>query len=79
MPILDMVKKTNRPFLLFSMDLQEEPMSTMIYNNSKNIMQSCAVNIPWAAGMEKENLKDIATMVGATLVDDEYDLKLEDV
>ena len=42
-------------------------------------MQSCAVNIPWAAGMEKENLKDIAVMTGATLVDDEFDLKLEDV
>ena len=32
-PILNIVKKTKRPFLLFSEDLQEEPMSTMIYNN----------------------------------------------
>ena len=29
--------------------------------------------------MEKEYLKDIAVMTGATLVDEEFDLKLEDV
>ena len=55
-PVLELVKKTNRPFLLFCMDLQEEPMSTMIYNNQKGVMQTCAVNIPWSAGVEKETL-----------------------
>lgn len=78
-PILEMVKKTKRPFLLFSEDLQEEPMSTMIYNNSKDILQCCAVNIPWSAGMQKESLKDIAVMTGATLIDDEHNLRLADV
>ena len=37
------------------------------------------MNIPWAAGVEKENLKDIATMTGATLVDNEYGLHIKDV
>ena len=54
-------------------------MSTMIYNNQKDILQSCAVNVPWAAGVQKESLKDIATMTGATIVDNEHILKLEDV
>ena len=76
-PILEKVKKTKRPLLLFSEDLQEEPMSTMIYNNQKDIVQCCAVNIPWTAGVEKENLKDIAVMTGATLID-EY-VSLEDI
>ena len=31
------------------------------------------------ADIQKEMLKDIATMVGATLVDNEFELKLEDV
>ena len=52
-------------------------MSTMIYNNQKDIVQCCAVNIPWTAGVEKENLKDIAVMTGATLID-EY-VSLEDI
>jgi chaperonin GroEL len=80
-PILDLVKTkaTNRPFLLICEDLQEEPMSTMVYNNSKDILTCCAINIPWLAGVQKEVLKDIAVMTGATIVDNEYVLKLEDV
>ena len=80
-PILDLLKNsgTKRPFLLFSEDLQEEPMSTMLYNNQKNILRSCAVNIPWMAGIQKDILKDICAMTGATLVDDEHEIKLEEV
>ncbi len=78
-PILDMVKGTKRPLLVFSEDLQEGPMSTMIYNNSKDIVKCCAVNIPWAAGVQKESLKDIAVMTGATIVDNEYEMMLSDV
>ena len=78
---MDIIKKsgTNRPFLLFSEDLQEEPMSTMIYNNKKDIIQCCAVNIPWSGGIEKEHLKDIAVMTGATLIDNDLVLKLSDI
>jgi len=72
-------KAPNRPFLLICEDLQEEPMSTMVYNNSKDILTCCAINIPWLAGVQKEVLKDIAVMTGATIVDNEYVLKLEDV
>ena len=61
------------------MDLQEDPASTMIYNARKGIVQCCAVNVPWSAGIEKDNLQDIATMTGATLVDDEYVLKMKDL
>jgi len=41
----------------------------MIYNNMKGIVSCAAVNIPWAGGIEIENLKDIAVMTGATLID----------
>lgn len=78
-PILDIVKGTNRSFVLFSEDLQQEPMSTMIYNNQKDIVKCCAVNVPWAAGVQKESLKDIAVMTGATLIDTEFGVTLEDV
>ena len=45
----------------------------------KDIIQCCAVNVPWSAGIQKEILKDIAVMTGATLVDNEFGLKIEDV
>lgn len=71
LPILEMVKKMKKPLVLFSMDLQEEPLSTLVYNNKKGIVKCAAVNIPWAGNMELEHLKDIATVTGATLVDND--------
>ena len=51
----------------------------MIYNNTKGIMSSAAINIPWAGGVEIENLKDIALLTGATLIDNKHDILLEDI
>jgi len=76
---MELVKKVNRSFFLVCEDLQEEPMSTMIYNNEKDIVKCCAINQPWMADIHKEMLKDTAVMVGATLVDNEFGLKVEDV
>ena len=77
-PIMELVKKQKKPLILFSMDLQDDPTSTMIYNIRKGIVQCCAVNVPWSAGIERDNLQDIATMTGATLVDNEHDILLKD-
>ena len=75
-PILDLVKKTKRSLVVFSEDLQDEPLSMMVYNNSKEIIKCCAVNVPWLANMQKEMLTDIAIATGATLIDNEYGIKL---
>jgi chaperonin GroEL len=46
-PVLEIVKKTKRPLFLVSEDLQSDPLSTLIYNNQKEIVKSCAINLPW--------------------------------
>lgn len=51
----------------------------MVYNNSKDIIKCCAVNVPWMANMQKEMLIDIAIATGATLIDNEYEIKVQDV
>ncbi len=50
-PILDLVKKTKKSLVVFSEDLQDEPLSMMVYNNSKEIIKCCAINFPWMANM----------------------------
>lgn len=76
---MEMAKKAKRPLVLFSSDLQEEPASTMIYNNSKGIVTSAAVNIPWTAGIEIDKLKDIAAITGATFIDNDLNILLKDL
>ena len=68
-PILELVKKTGRSLLLFSTDLQMDPMSNMLYHAKKKLVTCCAVNIPWQAGEEIEMLKDIAILTGAIFID----------
>ena len=65
LPVMDLVKKTKRSLIVFSEDLQQDPLSMMIYNNSKGIINCCAVNVPWIANTQKEILKDIAVATGA--------------
>ncbi len=78
-PVMELVKKTKRSLLIFSEDMQQDPLSMLVYNNSKAILNCCAVNVPWIANLEKEILKDIAVATGATLIDNQYGLKLSDV
>ena len=51
----------------------------MVYNNLKGILKCAAVNIPWAGGVERDNLEDIATLTGARLIDNQHDVLLEDI
>ena len=44
----------------------------MVYNCKKGIIQCVAVNMPWTGGIEKDNLKDIAILTGATVVDNQH-------
>jgi len=76
---MELAKIAKKPLVVFSMDLQEEPASTMIYNNLKGIVKCSAVNIPWAGGIELENLKDIAVVTGAKLIDNKHDILLSEV
>jgi len=43
-PILELAKNAKRELFLVSEDLRDEPLSTMIYNNQKDIVKCCAIN-----------------------------------
>ncbi len=51
----------------------------MVYNNSKDIVKCCAVNLPWMGNVQKDILKDIALATGATLIDNEYQITMDKV
>ena len=72
LPVLELVKKAKRPLVVFCEDLREDPKSAMVYNSKKGIIQCVAVNMPWTGGVEKDNLKDIAMLTGASVVDNEH-------
>ncbi len=69
MPALEQAKRLKRPLLIFSELMEDDPLSILAFNNMKGSQQSCAVDIPFLVGIEKEVLQDIAVLTGATLID----------
>ena len=66
--IMDLAKKNKRSLLVVSTDLQEGPLSSMIYNAQKDVLGSCAINVPFMVGKEEDFLQDIAVVTGATIL-----------
>jgi chaperonin GroEL len=69
--IMDLVKHNKRTLLVVSTDMQKGPLSAMVYNAQKGILESCAVNVPYMAGKELDWLEDIAVVTGAKLLRDD--------
>lgn len=79
--LLELIKPLNRPIVIFSENLKNDPFSTLIYNIKRDQTEACAVNLPWMGDKEDDLLEDIAFVTKSTLVDNEEinleNLKLE--
>lgn len=65
---MDLVKQNKRSLFIVSTDLREGPLSAMVYNAQKGVIESCAINVPYMAGKELDWLEDIAVITGAKLL-----------
>ncbi len=59
----------NNHLLIFSPYIEGQAKSTLVMNHKKGIVSSCAVNVPGMHNWKLENMKNIAAVSGATLVD----------
>jgi chaperonin GroEL len=64
--------------LLFAHHIEGEALSTMVMNDQKEVVRSCAVKAPGVHTWRREALKDIAAVTGATLVDPSAGMSLKD-
>ena len=51
---MELVKKLKRPLLIFSEQLQSEPLGLIVYNMKRDEIEACAVNVPWMGEIENE-------------------------
>ena len=63
-----MAKQNKRSLLVFSTDLREGPLSSMVYNVQKDVLDWWAVNVPYMVGKEEDFLEDIAVVTGAQIL-----------
>lgn len=77
-PFLEKVLKTGKQLLIIAPEVDGDLLTTLIINNLRGLIKVCAVKAPGFGDRQKDMLEDIAVLVGAQIVKDDLNMRIED-